>query len=76
MNNADNFAVIINDGKISEAGFVELIESEWAEDFFVINKHEFVFGGHEVFDFALVKIHNSSNAAAVFGIENILRSAF
>ena len=39
MDDAESFAFAVDDRKVSEAGFVELVESERAEDFGVFDKN-------------------------------------
>ena len=66
MDDADNFVMVVDDGEVSKTGFVELVEGEGAEDFFVIDEDQLVFRHHEVFDLAVIEIHDGGDAAAVF----------
>ena len=67
MDNAENFVVVVDNGKIGEAGFVEFIKNEWSEDFVVADENHFGFRYHEVTDVTVIEAHDGSDAVAVFG---------
>ena len=76
MDDALDFVFAIDDGEISEAGFVEFVEDERAEDFGGFDEDHFGFWYHEVGNFAIVETHDGGNTVAIGGREDGLRSAF
>ena len=67
VDHAEDFILIINEGEISKAGFIEFIENEGAEDFGVFNENHIFFRNHEIPNRAAIKAHNGSDAVAIFG---------
>ena len=63
----DTFDVVtgIDNWEIGEAGFVEFVENEGAEDLFAIDEDHFGFLDHELSDRASVKTHNGGDAVAI-----------
>ncbi len=70
MNDAFDFVIVVNDWKISEARFVELVKHERTEDIFGVDKNHFRFRYHEIADFAVVKIHNGGDSGTILAAKN------
>ena len=65
MDDAFDFAVIVDNGEIGEAGFIELVESEGAENFLLAYENHFILWHHEVADFFVVETHDGGDATAI-----------
>ena len=68
MNDAFDFVLIVDDGEISKAGFIELIKNERAKDFLVMNENHFGFVNHEFGDSAIIETHDGGNTVAILAI--------
>lgn len=68
----DTFDVLagVDDGKISKAGFEELVEDEGAKNICTFHEDHFRFWDHELRNFAFVKTHDGSDAVTVFARDN------
>lgn len=58
----------VNNGEIGEAGFVEFIEDEGAEDFGVFHEDDARARSHEIGNLAVIKTHDGGKASAIRGI--------
>ena len=68
MNDAFDFVLIVDDGEISKAGFIELIKNERAKDFLVMNENHFGFVNHEFRNCAVVETHDGRDAVAILAV--------
>lgn len=75
VDDADNFFFAVDDWKIGEAGFVELVKDEGAEDFFIGHENHFGFRNHEVVNSTVVETHDGSNAVTVLAAQDAARGA-
>ena len=65
MDDALYLVIIVHHGEIGEAGFVEFIKYEWAEDFFGVYEDHFGFRHHDGFDRAVIETHDSGDTTTV-----------
>ena len=65
MDDTFDFVFAIYDREMSEAGFIELIKDKGAENLSIFNENHAGLRHHEVFDFAVVKAHNSGDTSSI-----------
>lgn len=75
VDDAEDFVVSVNNREVGEAGFVETIQSERAEDFGVFDEDHVGFRSHEIFDLAVFKTHDSGDTVAVLVAQDITGGA-
>ena len=68
MDDAFDFVVVIDNGEIGEAGFVEFVENKGPQDFFVMDKNHFGFIDHEFRNCAVVETHDGRDAVAILAV--------
>jgi len=76
VDDADDFAFFVDDGKMRKAGTIKFVEREWAESFVFFHKGHLVFSYHQIADLADWEAHDCGNFVFVLFGQDFWRGLF